>query len=88
MALTSLFAVWAVRLLVRMYLSHHHLANDANERVVMVQTYLSLTEGDKLTSDEHRKLILQALFRPATDGIVKDEGIPASVFELLTRTGK
>jgi hypothetical protein len=51
----------------------------------MVQTYLALIEGGKLTNGEDRQLILQALFRPASDGIVKDEGIPASFFEVLTR---
>jgi hypothetical protein len=68
-----------------MFLSHLHLATDAGERVVMVKTYLSLIEGQGIASDGHRQLILQALFRPAADGIVKDEGIPPTVLELLTR---
>lgn len=88
LALIGVFAVWALRLLVRMFLSHLHLLTDAGERVVMVQTYLSLLEGDHLTSKEDRQLILQALFRPASDGIVKDEGVPFSLAEMLTRTGK
>jgi Family of unknown function (DUF6161) len=86
--LIGVFAVWAVRLVVRMFLSHLHLSTDAAERVVMIRTYLSLLEGDRLASKEDRQLILQALFRPASDGIVKDEGIPLSLAELLTRTGK
>ena len=86
--LIGLFAVWGVRLVVRMFLSNMHLMTDAAERVVMVKTYLSLLEGDRLSSAEDRQLILQALFRPASDGIVKDEGIPASFFELLTRNPK
>lgn len=88
LALVGVFSVWALRLLVRMFLSHLHLLTDAGERVVMVQTYLSLLEGDHLTSKEDRQLILQALFRPASDGIVKDEGVPFSLAEMLTRTGK
>lgn len=88
LALVGVFTVWALRLVVRMFLSHLHLLTDAAERVVMVKTYLSLLEGDRLSSAEDRQLILQALFRPATDGIVKDEGIPASFFELLTRNPK
>lgn len=86
--LIGLFAVWGVRLVVRMFLSHLHLATDAAERVVMARTYLSLLEGDRLASKEDRQLILQALFRPASDGIVKDEGVPLSLAEVLTRTGK
>jgi hypothetical protein len=54
----------------------------------LTHTYLSLMEGDQLTSKEDRQLILQALFRPASDGIVKDEGVPFSLAEVLTRTGK
>ena len=88
LALIGVFTVWALRLVVRMFLSHLHLLTDAGERVVMVQTYLSLLEGDHLASKEDRQLILQALFRPATDGIVKDEGIPFSLAEALTRNGK
>lgn len=88
LALVGVFSVWALRLVVRMFLSHLHLLTDAAERVVMVQTYLSLLEGDHLTSKEDRQLILQALFRPASDGIVKDEGVPFSLAEALTRSGK
>ena len=88
LALIGVFSVWALRLLVRMFLSHLHLLTDAGERVVMVQTYLSLLEGDRLSSKEDRQLILQALFRPASDGIVKDEGVPFSLAEMLTRSGK
>ena len=88
LALIGVFTVWALRLVVRMFLSHLHLLTDAGERVVMVQTYLSLLEGDHLASTEDRHLILQALFRPATDGIVQDEGVPFSLAEALTRSGK
>lgn len=88
LAVLGVFSVWAVRLIVRMFLSHLHLAGDAEERVVMLKTYLSLMQDGKTNSTEDRQLILQALFRPASDGIVKDEGVPTSVFELLTRTSK
>ena len=88
LVLIGLFTVWGVRLLVRMFLSHLHLSTDAAERVVMVKTYLSLLEGDQLSDKQDRQLILQALFRPASDGIVKDEGLPPSAFEFLTRQSK
>lgn len=87
LGLIGVLGVWAVRLVVRMFLSDMHLATDAGERVTMVKTYLSLLEGEKLPSDDDRKLILQALFRPATDGIVKDEGLPHPALEALTRIG-
>jgi Family of unknown function (DUF6161) len=88
LALVGLFAIWAVRLIVRMFLSNLHLASDADERVVMVKTYLSLIEGDHLSSNEDRQLLLKALFRPTTDGLVKDEGIPPSFLELFSRSSK
>jgi len=88
LVLIGLFTVWALRLVVRMFLSHLHLSTDAAERVVMVRTYLSLLEGDRLSGNDDRQLILQALFRPASDGIVKDEGLPPSIFEFLTRQSK
>lgn len=88
LALVGVFSVWGLRLLVRMFLSHLHLLTDARERVVMVKTYLALVEGDQLSSKEDRQLVLQALFRPASDGIVKDEALPFSLAEALTRPGK
>lgn len=84
--LLALFTVWGLRLLVRLFLSSLHLATDAAERVVMVKTYLSLLEGDRLSSKEDRQLILQALFRNSSDGIVKDEAVPISFAEVLTRS--
>lgn len=81
-----IFAIWLVRLLVRLFLSHVHLTADADERVVMARTYLSLLEGSQVTASEDRQLILQALFRPATDGIVRDDGAPPSFLEALTRS--
>lgn len=83
----GVLGVWAVRLIVRMFLSDRHLSIDAEERVTMVQTYLALMEDKKVPTDEDRKLILQPLFRPASDGIVKDEGPPHPALELLTRSG-
>ena len=78
--------IWAVRLVVRLLLSHMHLATDAAERVTMVKTYLALIEADKLPKDDDRKMILQALFRPGSDGMVKDEGLPHPALEFLTRS--
>lgn len=88
MALAVVMGVWATRLLVRVYMSNAHLAADADERVTMVKTYLSLLEDGKMTKDEDRALVLTPLFRPAADGLVKDEGLPHPIFEMLTRSGR
>lgn len=86
--LAGVIGVWAVRLIVRMFLSNSHLATDAEERVTMVKTYLSLIEAGKMPLDEDRKLVLTPLFRPAADGLIKDEGLPHPMLELLTRSTK
>jgi len=54
----------------------------------MARTSLPLLEGDRLASKEDRQLILQASFRPTSDGIVEDEGIPPSALEFLPRPSK
>ncbi|HEU4458106.1 MAG TPA: DUF6161 domain-containing protein [Methylibium sp.] len=87
LAATGAIGFWVVRLAVRMFLSNSHLSTDAGERVTMVKTYLALLESDKMPSDDERKLVLTPLFRPATDGLVKDEGLPHPILEMLTRTG-
>jgi hypothetical protein len=71
---TTIF-FWGGRLLVRFYLSQHHLALDARERATMVHTYLALSSEGKVEATE-RSLVLTAVFRPTTDGIVKEDGAP------------
>jgi hypothetical protein len=41
----------------------------------MIQTYLALIKESKLDEKE-RALVLSPLFRPSSDGIVKDDGAP------------
>lgn len=64
---------WAGRLLTKLYLSQHHLRQDAEERATMTETYLALIENQAADSDD-RQVILNALFRATPDGIVKEEG--------------
>ena len=68
-------AFWIGRILLRMYLSGHHLATDAEERRTMIMTFLALAKS-KSVQDADRNLILTALFRPGSDGIVKDDAAP------------
>ena len=85
LAIGATVGVWLIRILVRNYLSHVHLSHDASERVAMMKTYLALLEEGKL-EDKHRNLVLQALFRPASTGIVKDDAAPPFMAEWLKRT--
>jgi Family of unknown function (DUF6161) len=84
--LLATLAFWVLRLLVRVFLSNMHLENDAAERVTMVKTYLAFTRHGQLTGDsDNLTAILAALFRPTGDGIVKDDGAPPGLYELLTK---
>ena len=81
----TMMLVWFVRILVRIFLSNLHLAKDADERRTMLSTYIAMVRGGKAFKDEDLRLILEPLFRPTADGIVKDEAMPLSFFKLLTR---
>jgi hypothetical protein len=80
----STLTLWLLRILVRGYFSQTHLATDAEERVAMVKTYLALMESGKAPSDTLTPVLL-ALFRPASDGLVKDDSMPAGFAELLSK---
>ena len=52
----------------------------------MLQTYLALLrEGGKLDGNTHT-LILQALFRPSSTGIVRDDASPPFMAQWLKMT--
>jgi hypothetical protein len=78
--------LWMLRLVVRLFLSQQHLGADARERTAMVKTYLALKEAGVAPKDGDLTPVLVALFRPSSDGIVKDEAMPPVLAEILTRT--
>jgi hypothetical protein len=85
LVIASTFAFWIGRLLTKLYLSEHHLRNDANERAIMTETYLALT-AENAAAEGDRNIILGALFRGTPDGIVKEEGpTDFSIQALLSR---
>ena len=67
---------WIGRVMVRIYLSDHHLSIDAKQRATMAETYLGLIQ-ENVADEKDRNVILTALFRPTTDGIIKDDAAPA-----------
>lgn len=88
LVLIGIFGVWGIRLIVRMFLSNLHLMTDAQERAVMITTYLALGQTGDAVEKDHRTLILQTIFRPAPDGIVKDEGVPFGLAEIISRQSR
>ena len=82
--------IWAARILVRNYQMERHLKLDAEERRIMTMTYLALINEDAALPEEDRLVILNALFRQATDGSLHDEApqevaFPALMAKLLDR---
>ncbi len=67
----SLF-VWFARVLMKLYLSEHHLQNNSKEKSIMIMTYLALLEGGQVDK-EQREIMLSHIFTQSADGIVKEE---------------
>ena len=89
-ALFTLF-VWGLRVLVRSMMSEDHLATDASARSALAHTYLALTKQEAATRED-RAIILASLFAPVSDGLVKDDGMPAlsptgMAAQILTQPG-
>jgi Family of unknown function (DUF6161) len=78
--------LWAGRVFLRIFLSDRHLATDAEERVVMVKTFLALTNEAKIEPSD-RALVLGALFKSAADGIVKEDSTPDATLAAIIARG-
>jgi hypothetical protein len=76
LAVAAFFSIWLVRIFVRLFFSNTHLATDAAERKVMIQTFLSMAREGPEFAPEDKTLIVQHLFRSASDGLVKDDAAP------------
>jgi Family of unknown function (DUF6161) len=76
--------IWIFRIAVRIFMSHAHLESDAEERIKFVETYLALMNLEKTPEKEAMTMLLQSIFRPTSDGIVKDDGAPFPIHDLLT----
>jgi Family of unknown function (DUF6161) len=77
-------ALMLARVLYRLFASQLHLWNDASERVTMIQTYLALAEKGH-AKEEFLGALLNRLFTPATDGIVRDDLGSIGPIDLATR---
>jgi Family of unknown function (DUF6161) len=75
--LMTTIVFWIGRVLLRIFLSERHLYTDAQERTTMIMTFLSLVRKQAV-EDKDRELILGALFRAGSDGIVKEDASPDS----------
>ncbi len=65
--------IWLIRIAAKITLSNYHLSIDANERVIMIKTYLALIKEGSGYDENDKKVILDNIFRPTNFGIIKDE---------------
>lgn len=83
-ALTT-FGIWIIKIVANIFMSHLHLATDAQERRTMIHTNLALTRKGQGPKEEDRQLILQTLFRPSTTDMVKNDQGPTQLVDLINR---
>ncbi len=84
--------LWFTRLQMKLYLAERHLALDARERQAFSQTYIGFLGEEGATEDakDQRALVYAALFRPSSDGTVREDGgldpsITAAFSKLLSK---
>jgi len=65
--------VWLSRILLKIIFSNLHLKEEAYEKETMIVTYLALLKEGGGLRESDRSLILEAIFRPSTNGLIKDE---------------
>jgi len=68
--LVSSIGLWICRLLVKVVLSNLHLQEEAREKETMLVTYLALIKDGGIEVDD-RKVVLDAVFRPSSNGIIQ-----------------
>lgn len=85
----AVLGVWMLRVLVRIFLSQLHLAADSSHRRITILSYIALLKDEtNAVRDEDRSIVLANVFRPISDGIIRDDAMPPSPWELLTRPPK
>lgn len=83
--LTATLVFWVLRILVRVLLSNLHLETDMRARSTFVHTYLALLAEGGGIKDEDRALVIGLVFRPISDGLVRDDATPPGLWDLLTK---
>lgn len=84
-AIITTFGIWLIKVAANIFMSHLHLATDAQERRTMIHTYLALTRKGQGPKEEDRQLILQTLFRPSATDMVKNDQGPTQLVDIINR---
>lgn len=77
-------AIWWMRQKLKELRSHEHLAEDAAERVTMIETYSAMKGSDLSPGDI--SLMLSAIYRSAATGLVEDDNSgPVTPLEIAVK---
>ncbi|WP_067211294.1 DUF6161 domain-containing protein [Marinomonas aquimarina] len=83
-AITTI-GLWLIKILANIFMSHLHLATDAQERRTMIHTYLALIRKVQGPAEDDRQLILQTLFRPSSTDMIKNDQGPSQLVDMINR---
>lgn len=84
LAIAVVAFIWLGRLLARTYMAHMQLAEDAQERATMIETYIALTSAGVLDSSKADEA-QRALFRPASIGLLAGDSGPDTPIEVISK---
>ncbi|NCB48903.1 MAG: hypothetical protein EOM55_04765 [Clostridia bacterium] len=84
----AVIGLWLMRILVKIFYSKLHLAEEAKEKEMFIKTYLALLRDSKGVKEEDRHLILQSIFSPSKNGIIQDDGVPANFIENIIKANR
>lgn len=70
---TTSIIIWISRTLLKIVLSNLHLLEEAREKDTMISTYLALINEDAGLEEGDRRLVLEAIFRTSSNGLIKDD---------------
>lgn len=65
--------IWISRTFLKIVLSNLHLEEEAREKKTMNLTYLALIRDKAGLEENDRRIILEAIFRPSSNGIIQDD---------------
>ena len=76
LTIASLGLLWLLRLTAKLFLSNAHLASDAAQRRVLIQTWQAMHASGELPKDADRSIMLTNIFTHGTMGLVADDAAP------------
>lgn len=84
----DILALWALRIVSKIFISSYHGFRDYSDRVVLVNTWFSLLrdKGDLLNGSEITRIVFSTLFRPGATGVGTEDVSPTGpLFEIVNK---